>query len=67
MENKQQIIKLEDHKVYMASIKTDMVPYSIAVKAVEQVAESQTKEYIEYLQHSMKELHKTIFELQNQS
>lgn len=64
-EDKTHTIDLRNHKVYIESLKTEMVPYSVAAQAVEQMAESQTKKYIGDLQHAMNELHKSITEIQD--
>lgn len=61
---KTQTIDLQHHKVYIEDLKTEMVPYSVAVKAVEQMAELQAKEYMEDLEYAMKDLHKTINQIQ---
>ena len=53
-------IKLEEHKVYVDSVKMDMVPFSIAVKAVKEALDPTTESYLEELDAAMNELRNTI-------
>ena len=44
------MINLEEHKIYVDSLKMDMVPYSVAVEALEQALESTEGKLDEALQ-----------------
>lgn len=63
--NQSYITDLQQHKVYIEDLKMEMVPYSVAVEAIKQIAELETKEYIDQLEHTMNELSKTINGIQN--
>ena len=62
-QNKDKLINLEDHKVFVEAVKTDMVPFSVAVKAVEQMANLAADKPMKDLEYAMKELHRTMSEL----
>ena len=53
-------IKLEDYKIYVDSHKMDMVPYSIAVQAVQEAADIDTEKYAEDLENAMTELRNSL-------
>ena len=54
------MINLEDYKVYVESHKMEMVPYSIAIQAVNQAANPNTVNYLEELEKAMKELRNSL-------
>ena len=54
------MINLEEHKKYVESHKMDMVPYSIAMQALEEVANVSTVEYEKDLELAMNELKETL-------
>lgn len=53
-------INLEEHKVFVASYNMDMVPYSVALKALEQSGGEQVNKYLKDLEFAMNELHRTM-------
>ena len=53
-------INLENHKVFVDSLKMDMVPYTIAVQAVIQAADVDTEKYAQELENAMKELRNSL-------
>ena len=53
-------IKLEDYKSYVDSHKMEMVPYSIAVQAVQEAADIDTEKYAEDLEAAMAELRNSL-------
>lgn len=53
-------INLEEHKVFIDKLKIEMVPYSIALKAVEQAANLDTEQYAKDLENAMTELNKAL-------
>ena len=57
-------IKLEDHIVFVDKLKMDMVPYSIAIQAVEQAANLDTEQYAKDLENAMTELNKALSNIQ---
>lgn len=54
------MINLEDHKIYVESHKMEMIPYSIAIQAVNQAANPDTDEYLEELEKAMEELRNSL-------
>jgi hypothetical protein len=53
-------IDLEKHKVYVDSLKMDMVPYSIAVQAVQEVNGIDAEKYAQELDNALKELQNSL-------
>ncbi len=53
-------IKLEDHKTYVDSLKMEMVPYSIAVQAVQEATDIDTEKYAIELENAMAELRNSL-------
>jgi len=53
-------IKLEDYKTYVDSHKMEMVPYSIAVQAVQEAADIDTEKYAIELENAMAELRNSL-------
>jgi len=53
-------IDLEKHKVYVDSLKMDMVPYSIAVQAVQEVNDIDAEKYAQELDNALKELQNSL-------
>ena len=54
------MVNLEDHKIYVESHKMEMVPYSIAIQAINQAANPDTDEYLEELEKAMEELRNSL-------
>jgi hypothetical protein len=54
------MVNLEDHKIYVESHKMEMIPYSIAIQAVNQAANPDTDEYLEELEKAMEELRNSL-------
>ena len=54
------MFNLEDHKIYVESHKMEMIPYSIAIQAVNQAANPDTDEYLEELEKAMEELRNSL-------
>jgi len=53
-------INLDKHKVYIDSLKMDMVPYTIAVQAVQHATNVDTAKYAEELENAMIELRNSL-------
>ena len=53
-------INLEKHKVYVESLKMEMVPYSIAVQAVQEVNDIDAEKYAQELDNALKELQNSL-------
>ena len=53
-------IKLEDHIIYVDSHKMDMVPLSIAIKAVKEANTPEVEKYAEEFEKAMAELRNSI-------
>lgn len=53
-------IKLADHIVYVDSHKMDMVPLSIAIKAVKEASTPEVEKYAEEFEKAMAELRNSI-------
>ena len=53
-------INLEKHKVYVDSLKMEMVPYSIAIEAVQEVQGSYTDEYLDKLEEALAQLQTSV-------
>jgi len=56
-------INLEKHKVYVESLKMEMVPYSIAVQAVQEVNDIDAEKYAQELDNALKELQNSLSNL----
>ena len=59
-------INLEEHKVYVDSLKMEMVPLTIAVKALEQCAEAAAEVNVAYqssVEEAFKKLEESIKEI----
>ena len=55
------MINLEDHKTFIESHKMEMVPYSIAVKALTELsAELNSDKYLEELNSAMQDLRSSL-------
>lgn len=54
------MINLEDHRIYVESHKMEMIPYSIAIQAVNQAANPDTDKYLEELEKAMEELRNSL-------
>ena len=53
-------INLDKHKVYVDSLKMDMVPYTIAVQALQEAADVDTEKYAIELENAMTELRNSL-------
>lgn len=53
-------INLDQHKVYVESLKMEMVPYSIAVQALQEAVDIDTTSYTQELENVMKELRNSL-------
>ena len=53
-------INLADHKIYVENVKMEMVPYSIAMKALEEVTNPTTEKYFLELETAMNELKNSL-------
>jgi|TARA_R110000744_G_scaffold338196_3_gene443405 hypothetical protein len=53
-------IKLEDHKMYVDSAKMNMVPYSVAIRALEEATNTSTEKYLLELETAMNELKNSL-------
>jgi hypothetical protein len=56
-------IKLTEHAVYIDTLKTDMVPLSIAIKAVEEAAahtEPKLDEAMDLIKQALSEMNNTV-------
>jgi hypothetical protein len=53
-------INLDQHKVYVESLKMEMVPYSIAVQALQEAVDIDTTSYAQELENVMKELRNSL-------
>jgi len=54
------MVDLTKHKIYVDSHKMDMVPLSIAIKAVEEASTPEVEKYAEEFENAMAELHNSI-------
>lgn len=59
------MINIEEHKVYVDSLKMEMIPYSIAVQAIKQAGSVEIEKYMRDLEHATSELHKALNQLGN--
>lgn len=53
-------IDLEKHKIYVDSLKMEMVPYSKAVQAVQEVQNSYTDDYLNKLEEALAQLQTSV-------
>jgi hypothetical protein len=53
-------INLDQHKVYVDSLKMEMVPYSIAIQALQEAVDVDTTSYAQELENVMKELRNSL-------
>jgi len=53
-------INLEEHKVFVDELKMDMIPYSIAIQAVQEVSNIDTEQYAIKLENAMLELRNSL-------
>ena len=53
-------INLDQHKVYVESLKMEMVPYSIAIQALQEAVDIDTTSYAQELENVMKELRNSL-------
>lgn len=53
-------INLEQHKIYIETLKMEMVPLSVAIQAVEQATNVNTEKYEKDLEFAIAELHKAL-------
>ena len=53
-------INLEDHKIYVESHKMDMVPYTVAMQALQEAVNLDTQKYAEELENVMVELRNSL-------
>ena len=53
-------INLEEHKVFVDELKMDMIPYSIALQAVQEVSNIDTEQYAIKLENAMLELRNSL-------
>lgn len=56
-------IKLEEHKVYVESHKMEMVPYSIAIQALDEKISEELDTYTKEIEKTMEELRKSISDI----
>ena len=53
-------IKLEDHKIFIASHQMEMVPYSIAKAAVDEVTSTYPDNYLDKLEEALQKLQSSV-------
>jgi hypothetical protein len=53
-------INLDQHKVYVDSLKMEMVPYSIAIQALQEAVDVDITSYAQELENVMKELRNSL-------
>jgi len=54
------MINLEKHKIFVESLNMDVVPISIAYRALEEVAEANTADYEKEVDVAIKQLQETL-------
>ena len=54
------LINIEAHKVYVDSLKMEMVPYSIVLQALNEVNDIDTEKYTKELDSALAEFHKAL-------
>ena len=50
------MINLEEHKIFVESLNMEVIPYSVAVKAVQEVSDPDTTKYFNELETAINEL-----------
>ena len=53
-------INIDKHKVYVDNLKMDMIPYTIAVQAIQEAADIDTEKYAVDLENAMTELRNSL-------
>ena len=53
-------IKLEEHKVFIASHQMEMVPYSVAKAALEEVTSAYPDDYLDKLEEALQKLQTSV-------
>ena len=53
-------INIDQHKVYVDNLKMDMIPYTIAVQAIQEAADIDTEKYAVDLENAMTELRNSL-------
>ena len=54
------MINLEEHKIFVESLHMEVVPYSIAIQALEELANNSNMEYENQLDEAIQELQNSI-------
>ena len=54
------MINLEEHKIYVESLNMEVVPLSIAIKAVEQASDDDTTKYLNQLDNALDDLKNSL-------
>ena len=54
------MINLDEHKIYVESHKMDMVPYTVAVQALQEASNLDTEKYAIELENAMVELRNSL-------
>jgi hypothetical protein len=54
------MINLEEHKIFVESLNMEVVPYSIAIQALEELANNSNMEYENQLDEAIQELQNSI-------
>jgi hypothetical protein len=57
------MINLEKHKTYIESHKMDMVPYSVAVQAIQEILDTDAGKYATELEEALNDLQNSINDL----
>lgn len=53
-------INLDDHKIYVESHKMDMVPYTVAIQALQEATDLDTEKYAIELENAMNDLRNSL-------
>ena len=54
------MINLDEHKIYIESHKMDMVPYTVAIQALQEATDVDTEKYAIELENAMVELRNSL-------
>ena len=54
------MINLEEHKIFVESLNIEVVPLSIAIKAVEQASDDDTTKYLNQLDNALDDLKNSL-------
>jgi len=54
------MINLEEHKIFVESLNIEVVPLSIAIKAVEQASDDDTTKYLNQLDTALDDLKNSL-------